>query len=61
MVLTPEQIIELETAARPLKDWLEKNCHPHVMMLVDSQDATLFEGVASARKDFAEKTRPSRF
>ena len=61
MTLTEEQMGEMEIAAMPLKVWLEKNCHPHVMMLVDSQDATLFEGIAAARKDFAEKTRPSRF
>jgi len=61
MALTNEQIAEMEKAVKPLMDWLEENCNPHVHVLVDSQDAVLVEGVAAIRKDFLDKKRPSKF
>jgi hypothetical protein len=29
MLLTPEEVFELETAAKPLMTWLAETCHPH--------------------------------
>ncbi len=34
MILTKEQIIEFETASKPLIKWLNDNCNPHVTAIV---------------------------
>lgn len=60
MRLTEEQKDEMEKVVRPLMVWLEKNCHPH-HVLVDSQDAILVEGIATIRPDFADRKRPAKF
>jgi hypothetical protein len=38
MTLTEAQVDELEKVAAPLMAWIEKNCHPHVHVIVDGQD-----------------------
>jgi len=50
MILTDEQITELETAAKPLMNWLEVNCHPHTTAIVSSHRAELVEGIANVIK-----------
>jgi len=35
---------EFEEAARPLMQWLSKNCHPHMKVIVDSSQAEMLEG-----------------
>ncbi len=45
MILTPEQNKELENAARPLVEWLCKNCGPHVVAIVKHGAVELSEGV----------------
>ena len=47
MILTKEQIKELEEVSRPLIKWLNDNCHPHVTAIVDPGRVELTEGVAS--------------
>jgi len=47
MILTDEQQKYFETAARPLIEWLNKNCHPHVTAIIEPGRAQLTEGVYS--------------
>jgi hypothetical protein len=51
MTLSKEQIQEMETAAKPLIEWINKNCHPHVEVTVTCNTAELLEGVATIRCD----------
>ena len=46
MVLTDEQRKSFEVAARPMIEWLCKNCHPHVTAIVEPGSAELHEGVS---------------
>ena len=43
MVLTEKQQNEFETAARPLIEWLNKNCHPHVTAIIGPGRAELLD------------------
>ena len=45
MILNKQQQIEFETVARPLIEWLNKNCHPHVAVIVKPGSVELTEGV----------------
>ncbi len=45
MVLTDKQREEFEAVTRPVVEWLNKNCHPHVVVTVDPTHAELNEGV----------------
>ncbi len=47
MILNELQRIEFEKAARPLIKWLNENCHPHVVALIESGRAELTESVYS--------------
>ena len=38
---------EFEKAARVLMKYLAENCHPHVVAIVTSTDAQLYEGLES--------------
>ena len=49
--MTEEQRKTFETAARPLIEWLAKNCHPHMTAVVDSNSAALLEGQHVIRTD----------
>jgi hypothetical protein len=54
MALTEQQYQELKAAAKPLMDWLLRNCHPHTTAIVDNQLVEVLEGVAVVnRKEFA--------
>ena len=46
MKLTPEQRKEMLAAAKPLIQWLAKNCHPHCQAEVTSAGVTILEGIA---------------
>ncbi len=46
MILTEEQRKELEAVSRPLVQWLNDNCHPHVKVITDCSRVQLLEGVA---------------
>lgn len=45
MTLTDQQRKEFEALARPLIQWLNDNCHPHVEARVTPVSAELSEGV----------------
>lgn len=47
MILTKQQQKEFETAAVPLLEWLNKNCHPHIFAIVEPGRIELMEGVYS--------------
>lgn len=47
MILNEQQQKEFEVKARPLIKWLNENCHPHVVAIVDPARAALTEGVYS--------------
>jgi len=42
---------EFEAASRPLMEWLSKNCHPHVTVIVDSSRSEMLEGVVNFPTD----------
>lgn len=44
MILNEQERTEFEKVARPLVEWLNKNCHPHVTVIVDPTSAELSEG-----------------
>ena len=46
---------ELKEIARPLVDYIRKNYHPHVTVIVDSIHAEVLEGVSVAVFYEAEK------
>lgn len=43
MILTKEQLLSFEEAAKPLVKWLNDNCHPHVTAIVEATRAELLE------------------
>ncbi|MBT9138986.1 MAG: hypothetical protein DDT31_01566 [Syntrophomonadaceae bacterium] len=47
MILNEQQRKEFEAAARPLIKWLNKNCHPHVTVIVEPGGAELTEAICS--------------
>ena len=46
MILTKEQTESFAVVAQPLMVWLHENCHPHCAVIVDSERAEVFEGLA---------------
>jgi len=55
MTLTEKQLTELRTAALPLMQWINDNCHPHVAAIIDSEHIELVEGLATARRELKEE------
>ena len=47
MILTKKQRVEFEKASHPLIKWMNENCHPHVVALIEPERAVLTEGVYS--------------
>ena len=47
MILPEEKRDEFEAVARPMIEWLNINCHPHVSVVISSTNAELLEGVCS--------------
>lgn len=45
MILTKEQIKQVEELATPLAQWLAINCHPHVTVILDSTRVEVVEGL----------------
>ncbi len=62
MVFTPEQIVELTAVTRPLQQWLNDNCHPHVVAIVDSENMQLMEGITTVQRvqRYDEQGQPLR-
>ncbi len=50
MKLTPDQQAQLEALVRPLQEWMNANCHPHVTALVDSENMELVEGISTVQR-----------
>lgn len=46
MILKEKQVEELKVIAKPLIKFLNDNCHPHVIVVVDGQGCEIFEGLA---------------
>ena len=51
MEFTEEQKEEFERIVRPLIKFLNDNCHPHVVVVVDNCHAELSEGVCVFRTE----------
>lgn len=49
MILTEQERQAFEAVTRPVIEWLNKNCHPHVTVVIDTTSAELSEGVWSIR------------
>lgn len=49
--LNEKQTEEFRQAALPLMEWLNKNGHPHITVIVDSERVELVEGLATARRE----------
>ena len=47
MIFDDKQREGLELVSRPLIEWLNINCHPHVKAIVDCTHIELLEGVCS--------------
>jgi hypothetical protein len=50
MNLTEIQQAELEKIVRLLQEWMNKNCHPHVVAIVDSENMELMEGITTVQR-----------
>ena len=46
MILTKEQRQELIKLGTPLCEWLQKNCHPHIYIEIESDRIEVIEGIA---------------
>ena len=51
MLLTKQQHKEFSKTVEPAMKWLHKNCHPHCSIIMDSLNAELLEGLASATSE----------
>lgn len=49
MILNEQERQQFEAVVRPLIEWLNANCHPHVTVIVDNTSAELVEGIAAVR------------
>lgn len=49
MILTSEQIQQMEEASKPLVKFLCENCHPHVYVIVEPSGAELVEGICRVK------------
>jgi len=47
MIFTKEQREEFERVTRPVIEFLNKNCHPHTTVTIETNHASLFEGVCA--------------
>lgn len=45
MTFTEEQRTEFESLSRPLIEWLNKNGHPHMEIIIDNTGAVIAEGL----------------
>jgi hypothetical protein len=47
MIATQEQLREFETITRPVMEWLNRNCHPHVTVIIEPTRTQLLEGICA--------------
>ena len=51
--MTEEQKQQFEAVTRPVIEWLNANCHPHVAVVIEPTSAVLYEGeVAYTTQDY---------
>jgi hypothetical protein len=50
MNITKEQQQELEVLVKPLQEWMNNNCHPHVVAVVDSENMELLKGITTVQR-----------
>jgi len=46
-MINEQQRREFEVASRPLMEWLSKNCHPHVKVIVDYSRSEMLEVIVN--------------
>ena len=51
MILTLEQIKQLEELSKPIMKFLAENFHPHVKVIVENNRAEILEGSATVATD----------
>lgn len=51
MTITKEQQEQMLEAAKPLIKWLNENCHPHCLALLDQNTVEITEKIATHRTD----------
>ena len=51
MILNDQERLEFEVVTRPVIEWLNKNCHPHVSVVIEPTSAELLEGVCRVWTD----------
>ena len=51
MILTKKQLEEFEEAAKPMMEYLGKNCHPYVTVIIDNGSAEIMESSARITSD----------
>lgn len=44
-MMSDQQREEFEAVTRPVIEWLNKNCHPHVTAVIDTTHAQLSESI----------------
>jgi hypothetical protein len=49
MIITKEQQAAFADAAAPMIKWLNENCHPHVVVHIETNGAQLYEGIATIK------------
>lgn len=49
--MTKDKLLEFEQLTRPLMKWINENCHPHHVVILDHTNAQLFEGEISFNTD----------
>ena len=54
--MTEAQRDELIALVAPVQKWMGENCHPHMLLMVDSVRANLMEGVLGA---YQQDTAPT--
>ena len=47
MTFNEQERREFEAVTRPVIEWLNKNCHPHVTVVIEPTSAELCEGVCA--------------
>ena len=51
MKMNEHERIAFMDAAKPLIKWLNDNCHPHCVAIVDCNTVEVFEGIAVGQTD----------
>jgi hypothetical protein len=49
--MNPEKFEELKALLVPVMEWLSKNAHPHVKIVVDSECSEVMEGLAAVQRE----------